>query len=97
MNPTTLLLIRHGATPANEQRPRILQGSAIDQSLSERGQRQAQDVASYLADRKIDAIYSSSLKRAVETAQKIAEYHDCELQTIDGIQEVNVEIGRAHV
>jgi broad specificity phosphatase PhoE len=90
MNSTTLLLIRHGATPANEQQPRILQGGAIDQSLSERGRQQAADVAGFLADRPINAIYSSRLKRAVETAQQIAEYHDIEAQAIDGIQEVNV-------
>lgn len=87
---TTLLLIRHGATPANEQRPRILQGSSIDQSLSERGRHQAAAVASYLSDRRIDAVYSSRLKRAIETAREIATPHALESRPIDDIQEVNV-------
>ena len=38
---TLLYLVRHGATPANEQRPYVLQGHGIDTSLSDTGQRQA--------------------------------------------------------
>jgi broad specificity phosphatase PhoE len=87
---TTILLVRHGATPANEQQPRILQGGAIDQNLSERGARQAHAVAEFLAEHNITAVYSSYLKRAVETAQEIASRHDLVSHVVDGIQEVNV-------
>ena len=41
---TLLYLVRHGATPANEQRPYVLQGHGIDTSLSDTGRRQAEAV-----------------------------------------------------
>ena len=51
---TLLYLVRHGATPANEQRPYVLQGRGIDTSLSDTGQQQAAAVAEFLADRPLD-------------------------------------------
>ena len=87
---TTLYLIRHGATPANESRPRILQGSGVDESLSQTGQKQAELVAEYLSAFPIDAIFSSPLKRAGETAQAIAARHGLTVATVEEIREVNV-------
>jgi len=65
-----LMLVRHGETDWNVQRR--YQGQS-DVPLSELGQRQAIHIAERLADRKIDAIYASDLKRAMETAGAIAE------------------------
>lgn len=87
---TTIYLIRHAATPPNEQRPRILQGSSVNTSLSERGFRQAQRVGEFLAGSTFDAIYCSPLIRARETAEAIAKRHRMTPIEVDGIQEVNV-------
>lgn len=87
---TTLYLIRHGATPENEKRPRILQGCGIDNALSETGRGQAQQVGDYLKTFDIDAVFSSPLRRAVETAEAIASHHDLPVQTIEQIHEVDV-------
>jgi len=87
---TYLYLIRHGATPPNEQRPYILQGSGIDLSLSPSGQRQASEVAQFLSSFPLDHIYCSSMIRARETAAAIAQPHGIELKPLTSIVECSV-------
>jgi phosphoserine phosphatase len=70
---TTIMLIRHGETEWNKEE--IFRGRA-DVELNETGLRQAQLLAEYLADEKISTMYSSPLKRALKTAEKISNYHD---------------------
>ncbi len=71
-----LYLVRHGETAWN--REGRWQGW-IDIPLNECGKRQAQDLAVQLSSQPIQAIYTSPLLRAAETAQFIAEHHDCSL------------------
>lgn len=87
---TLLYLVRHGATPANEQRPYVLQGHGIDTSLSDTGRRQATAVAGFLAKRHIDVVLASPMKRAQETAQLIAAAHHHEVGTLEAINECDV-------
>lgn len=84
---TFLYLVRHGATPPNEQRPYILQGSGIDLGLSANGQRQAAEVAQFLSDFPLDHVYCSPMIRAKETASAIARPHGKEIQLIDCLVE----------
>ncbi len=84
---THLYLIRHGATPPNEQRPYILQGDGIDLGLSVSGQRQAAEVARFLSDFPLDHIYCSPMIRARETATAIAQSHGKEIQPVDRLVE----------
>ncbi len=67
---TTLLLGRHGETDWNAEGR--LQGHT-DRPLSDYGRRQAQQLAEELEREEIDAIYSSDLARARETAQIVGE------------------------
>ncbi|MBV8256531.1 MAG: histidine phosphatase family protein [Actinobacteria bacterium] len=66
---TTLLLVRHGETDWNAEGR--LQGHT-DRPLNEFGRRQAARLAEELAGERIDAIWSSDLARARETAQIVA-------------------------
>jgi len=70
--PMKLILTRHGETIENQKK--IVQG-ILPGHLSENGKEQARKLALRLKDEKIDAIYSSDLKRAVDTAKEIAKYH----------------------
>lgn len=68
---TLLTLVRHGETSANLDG--VWHGST-DTPLTERGRRQAERVAGFLAERHQDAtvLYSSHLQRARDTAVAIA-------------------------
>jgi broad specificity phosphatase PhoE len=63
---TTLLLVRHGETDWNADGR--LQGQT-DRALSDYGRRQAQRLAEELEGERIEAIHSSDLTRARETAE----------------------------
>jgi probable phosphoglycerate mutase len=52
-----------------------IQGGSSDTPLNAQGRQQANNVALKLRERNIQAIYSSPLKRAIETAQIIAGHH----------------------
>jgi broad specificity phosphatase PhoE len=67
---TELLLVRHGETDWN--RDQRFQGHA-DPPLNDTGRAQARALANDLAAERIDAIYTSDLARARETAELIAE------------------------
>ena len=75
---TQLLLIRHGETAWNAVRR--LQGH-LDIGLNEAGQRQAAALARALRDTPLDAIVSSDLQRAMQTAGAVARLHDVPLHT----------------
>jgi broad specificity phosphatase PhoE len=68
---TTLLLVRHGETDWNADGR--LQGQT-DRPLSDFGRRQARELADELADHEdLEAIYTSDLARARETAEIVGE------------------------
>ena len=73
---TTLLLVRHGETDWN--REGRWQGLS-DTSLNDLGREQARVLAGTL-DGTVDAVYSSDLNRARETAEILAEELDLEVR-----------------
>lgn len=84
---TTLLLVRHGATQANEIG--YWQGWE-DTSLTEAGLAQAQAVAQRIAREFTPvAVYSSSLRRAMQTAEPIARATARPLIPHDGLREIH--------
>ena len=68
---TTLLLVRHGETDWNAEGR--LQGHT-DRPLSDYGRRQARRLAEELEGEELEAIYSSDLARARETAEIVGEW-----------------------
>jgi broad specificity phosphatase PhoE len=67
---TTLLLVRHGETDWNADGR--LQGQT-DRPLNDFGRRQAHQLGADLEGEELEAIYSSDLARARETAEIVAE------------------------
>lgn len=84
---TTFVLVRHGETDWN--REGRWQGHA-DPPLNETGRRQAREVAEQLADVRLDAIYSSDLRRALETAEIIGARTGMTPQATASLREVDV-------
>ena len=83
---TEIIIARHGQTEWNVGE--VFRGR-IDVELDETGTKQAELLAEYLSKRKIDAIYSSPLKRALKTAKVIAGYHKLEVETAPGLIDFN--------
>jgi len=82
-----LILVRHAQSKANARG--IMQGQKIDWTLSELGRKQAKAVADYLKKEKIEAIYSSDLKRAKHTADEIAKHHKVNIILDKKLREAN--------
>jgi len=79
---TEIILVRHGETEWNRQE--VFRGR-IDVDLNDTGRRQAELLAKHLGQAKVDAVYSSPLKRALETADRIARYHRLDVQIAHGL------------
>ncbi len=99
-----LILIRHGETAWNKQRR--IQGSRSNTQLNETGYAQADRIAALLKQQRIDAIYSSPLKRAVNTAQTLATACGPQVRTVPELQEIDAgeldglsekEMGQGHL
>ncbi|WP_220199132.1 histidine phosphatase family protein [Ktedonospora formicarum] len=84
----TIYLIRHGENVANVTGE--FSYKRVDYSLTSKGVLQAAQTATYLCERHIDAIYSSPLKRARETAEAIAHPHNLSVDILEEFREVNV-------
>ncbi|HEX3255661.1 MAG TPA: histidine phosphatase family protein, partial [Gaiellaceae bacterium] len=84
---TTVYLARHGESDWNVERR--WQGHA-DRPLTDRGREQARDLAARLADLELDAVYSSDLRRAWETAEPVAASHGLEVIRLPELREVDV-------
>jgi broad specificity phosphatase PhoE len=82
-----IFLVRHGETTWNKEKR--IQGSASDTPLSESGKGQAERVALKLQSENVQAIYSSPLQRALDTARTIAGYHNLEVRTDPGLVEIS--------
>jgi broad specificity phosphatase PhoE len=85
-NATRIILVRHGATEWNHSKR--AQGQA-DIELDTEGKRQAIAVAEDLAHVEVDAVYSSDLKRALDTARPIAESHGLEVVVDPEFREID--------
>ena len=82
---TLFLLVRHGLTPTTGK---ILPGRASGLHLAEAGLAQAQAAADRIAALKqVDAIYSSPLERARETAAPIAKARGLKVHVDKGLLE----------
>jgi broad specificity phosphatase PhoE len=79
---TELILARHGETAWNVEE--VFRGR-IDVELNETGQRQAELLAEYLSEQKIEAVYSSPLKRAARTAEAVARRHKLRVEIANGL------------
>lgn len=81
-----VILLRHGESVDD-----ILDcyGGAADYELSEDGKKTAEEVALKLSTIPLDAIYSSPLKRAYQTAEAVSQNQQCDIITAPKLYERN--------
>ena len=82
-------LIRHGESLYNAEAR--IQGQS-DVALSPLGLRQAEAIANALADERIDAVFASPLRRAMQTAEPIAARLGLTIQGDDRLKEIHAGI-----
>ncbi len=80
-----LYFVRHGQSEANVQM--IISNRDLPHPLTELGHRQAEALAQSLADVPLAAIYSSSIMRALQTAQIVAARKDLPVKIVDALRE----------
>ena len=84
---TTVLLVRHGQTKSN------ITGYFMgwsNEDISDLGYAQVRSLSSRLAKFPIATIYTSPLKRAMNTARILAEPHKLELNVLDDLTEIGL-------
>jgi probable phosphoglycerate mutase len=81
-----LLLIRHGLPVRIEDA-----GQPADPELSVEGHEQAEALAQWMRDERIDAIYSSPLRRARETAEPLAAARELDVVVDEELAEFDRE------
>jgi broad specificity phosphatase PhoE len=83
---TTVYLARHGESDWNAANR--FQGHS-DRPLTELGRKQAHALADLVAGERVEAIYSSPLERALETARIVAVRTGLDVTTRDDLREVD--------
>ena len=79
-----LFIVRHGETKANEEG---IEAGPLDYPLAKKGVKDAEFIAKTLSKIKIDAVYSSPIFRAVETAKILARPHKLKVKTLEELTE----------
>ena len=82
---TTVYLVRHAKSVGNTER--IFQGRS-NLGLSSEGMAQLPQLAERFREIPLDAIYSSPLQRAMQTAEAVNHYHHLPVQTEEGLCEI---------
>jgi broad specificity phosphatase PhoE len=77
-----LILARHGETMWNVEK--VFRGRA-DVNLDEVGIKQAELLGKYLSNWELEAIYSSPVKRALDTANIVARYQKVAVRIAEGL------------
>jgi broad specificity phosphatase PhoE len=82
--PTRLILIRHGSTDFNLEKR---YSGFIDIGLNDKGKKEARTLYERLKQEKIDKVYTSDRKRAIQTAKII--FKDIKIKKIPDLRELH--------
>jgi|SRR5271157_124501 len=83
-----LFIIRHGETEANEKG---IEAGPLDYPLTKKGVKEASFIAKTLSRVEINAVYSSPVFRAVETAKILARPHKLKVKTLEELTEAKLK------
>lgn len=83
---TRIIIARHGETDWNVGE--VFRGR-LDIGLNETGLAQAEALGQHLADFSVEAVYSSPLKRALDTAGAVTSHHSLNVSVAQGLVDFN--------
>jgi broad specificity phosphatase PhoE len=82
-----IIAIRHAITEFNEKE--LINGT-IDEPLSQKGLQQLPELVDSLTDYMFNVVYTSPMKRSIQTAQPIAERYKVPIRTDKRLTEVDM-------
>lgn len=94
MTVKTIYVFRHGQTDYNATRRAMGQ---MDIPLNETGLNQAGELAQKMVNMNIQAIYTSPLQRAMQTAQQVANKINTNIISNSGLMERNLGVLQGHI
>jgi len=83
-----VFLVRHGENLANVTRE--FSCRKVNHPLTDRGRLQAQQTAEWFSRVKLDEVWSSPLRRALETADQIVRFHPVTVKLLEDFREMDV-------
>ena len=83
-----LFIVRHGETKANVKG---IEAGPLHYPLTKRGIKGAEFIAKTLSKIEVNAIYSSPIFRACETARILAKPHHLKIKTLEELTEVKIK------
>lgn len=86
---TTIYMIRHAEAEGNLYR--IVQGQ-LNSYITVRGKKQIAALAERFKDVHLDALYSSDLRRTIDTAGAITKYHDLPIRQTPRLREISLGV-----
>ncbi len=95
-----LFIVRHGETKANEKG---IEAGPLDYPLIKKGVKGAEFIAESLSKIKVNAVYSSPIFRACETARILTKPHNLKIRTLEELTEAKLKpeivgkAGRHHI
>jgi len=90
-----LFLIRHGESETNAHWDQVVESAQLNSHLTALGQEQAQKLADWMVKKvpEVDAIYTSSLVRTIETAAPLVNHYQLQPVVDDRIREGGYSYG----
>jgi broad specificity phosphatase PhoE len=83
-----IFVVRHGETKANEKG---IEAGPLDYPLAKRGVKEVEFIAKTLSNAKIKSVYSSPVRRAVQTAKILARPHGLKVKTLEELTEAKIK------
>jgi len=83
-----LFIVRHGDTKANEKG---IEAGPLNYPLTKKGVKEVSFIAHALSKVKVDAVYSSPVFRAVETARILARPYKVKVKTLEELTEAKLK------
>ncbi len=84
---TRVFFVRHGVTTGTGK---VLYGLTKGLHLTEEGREQAEFLAEHLSDIHVDAIFSSPLERAYQTAEALNKGRNLDIETHEGLLDTHI-------
>jgi broad specificity phosphatase PhoE len=83
-----LLVVRHGQTEANEKG---IEAGPLNYPLSKTGRKEVRFISRALSRVKVNAVYSSPVLRAVQTAEILAKPYRLKVKTLEDLTEAKLK------